>query len=76
MLSIIVTKPLSAEGVPPFQASRLREEARVIVRLYGRIEDVEAVVSHWRIEVEWPHVNRNPHDYCAVDAMLSFYGAE
>ena len=71
MLTNVVSKPLSAEKALPINAGRLSEEAEVIVRLCGRVVDVEAAGSHWRIAVERQCTNNNLHDECAVDGILS-----
>ena len=41
----------------------------VTVRLRGQQSDIEAVVDHWCIEVEWPAIGRNQNE-CVVEGRL------
>ena len=74
MLADVANKPLGAKVILPFDTGRQSKESQVIVRLYGRFADVEAVRSHWQIEVSPHYTNWGLQDECAVDGILNLGG--
>ena len=51
---VLSTIPIS-EGAD-VQSPGINDSNPVTVRLRGNLDDVRAVVEHWRIEVEWRQV--------------------
>ena len=70
MLADVQNKLLGAKVILPFDSRRQSKVSQVVVRLHGRVADIEAVRSHWHIEVSPHDPNSGLHDECAVDGIL------